>query len=287
MWIGELLQATPAAAWSVIGVGIGVIGTLGATFLSNRSNDSRFDKQLVHDATQKAKDRAAELRRSVYLDASDQLIAVNGFMGGLASMDATDKSALTSGLIDFMSATSRVGLVADEITRKKVGELSSAYGQMFFQLLTEASKAHGLQGSIKVNRGVYKRLSREQIRLLAAMRDANENKESKFIFESIWESSEMIAKQIKENSDEYAALTDKQNALLMEYGRIVAVKMAAVTELQAEVSTLLRQELDLDIDLEQMKQEFKGQSQTAKNAAEVFYEKLEESKKVEQKMKRV
>jgi hypothetical protein len=279
MSIGEVLQAIPGAAWGVTGVAMGVIGTLGATFLSNRSNDSRFDKQLLHDATQKAKDRAAELRRAVYLNASDQLIAVNAFMGGLASMDATDKSALTSGLINFMTATSRVGLVADENTRKKVGEISSTYGQMFFRLLAEASRAHSLQGLIKANRAVYKRLDREQVRLLAAMRDANENKESKFIFKSIWDSSEAVSKQLKDNADEYATLTDEQNALLVEYGRAAAVEMAAVTELQAEVSALLRQELDLGIDLEQMKKEFKGQSETAKNAAEVFYRKLEELKK--------
>lgn len=276
MCVGDVLQGIPAAAWGVIGAGLGVIGTLGATFLSNWSNDGRFNRQLAHDAAQKAKDRAAELRRPVYLNASDQLIAVNGFMGGLAAMDATDKAALTSGLIAFMTATSRVGLVADETTRKKVGELSSAYGQMFFQLLADASKAHSLQGSIKANRGVYKRLNREQSRLLSAMRDANQNKESKFIFASVWESSEAISKQIKENAEEYAALTDEQNTALVEYGRTTAERMAAVAELQAEVSALLRQELDLGADLEQMKKEFKGQSQTAKNAAEVFYEKLEQ-----------
>ena len=265
--IAQFLQEIPGAVWGVIGTAIGVIGTLSATYLSNSSNDDRFDRQLTHDAQEKAKDRAAELRRSVYLDAADQLIAVNAFLGGLASVDPTDKRALTDGLLGFMTATSRVQLVATEETRRRVAELSDIYGVMFFELMADASNAHLLQCDIKINRDSYDNLHLERLRLIAAMRDFNENIESKYIFDALSKSLDRTTPQIEKIMAEYVALTAKQNLALTSYGASLGEKMRGLAEILTEVTALLRKELDNEVDLEQMRIDSKLRLEKVKRAA--------------------
>ena len=279
MCIGQFLQSIPAPAWVLAGGVVGVIGTLGASFLSNKSNDRRFDKQLTHDGNQKAKDRAAELRRSVYLNAADELIAINAFLGSLATADPTNQQELTKGLLSFMTATSRVSLVANEATRQKVTELAGAYGQLFFQLMADASDAHVLSGDIKVNRDIYEKLHQERMRLIAAMRDTNENTESKYTFASLTQSLDSTTPQIDKISEEYSQLANRRNKALVAYAKTTADRLAGLAELQAEVSALLRQELDIDVDLEKMKADSRAQFGKAKNAANVLFKKLDEIQK--------
>ncbi len=286
MTIGQFLETIPSELWVLLGAVLGVVGTLLAGLLSlaashfaNASSDRRFEKQLTHDALEKSKDRAAELRRSVYLNASDQLIAVNGFLGGLATADPTDKHALTHGLLDFMTATSRVSLVATEETRRRVTELSDAYGVLFFELMADASDAHLLQGDININRESYESLHLERLRLIAAMRDFNETTESKFKFDALVASLDRTTPQIEAIGAEYKLLADRQNKALTAYGKKVGEKMTGLADILTDVTALLRKELDNEVDLERMKVDSKARLEKVKTAATGLFDKFEEIQK--------
>lgn len=71
-----LLRDIPAPAWGLGGAIVGVLGTLGATLVTNSSNTLRFEKQLAYDEDQRAKDRAAELRRGVYMNAAAAVVGM-------------------------------------------------------------------------------------------------------------------------------------------------------------------------------------------------------------------
>lgn len=270
----EVLLEVPAPAWGLAGAIVGVVGTLSASWLSNRSNDRRFSRQLSHDAEQKAKDRVGQLRRDVYLSAVDELVSVSAFMGRLATIDPTNTEALSSGFLGFMKATARVQAVANEITRRKVAELSGAYGRLYIELLADAAPAHLIKLDIDINRVSYAKLHAERMRLVSAMREENEGVSSKFKFEALSSSFENTSRFIETVSREYVELSAKHNAALAAFAASTAAKIVCLSELQAEVSALLRSEFDLDADLESMKAEFRSQGEQARLASEQHLERI-------------
>ncbi|MEO6104283.1 MAG: hypothetical protein ABIP44_11700 [Pseudoxanthomonas sp.] len=289
MNIIEFLQGVPAPAWglagAIVGAFAGVFGTLRATRITTRNGDARLERQLKHDdarfkgqlehdAEQKSKDRAAVLRREVYLKAAEEMAAINGLLGQLASVDPTDAKAMSEGMLGFFKATAKVSLVASESTRKKVAELSGAYGKLFIDLMSDASEAHRLKIDINVNRGAYETINIERMRIVAAMRDANENADSKYKFEALSNSFDSTAVQVDGISAEFSELSDKHNDALAAYGVSTGRKIAGLIELQAEVAALLRGEFDLDVDVEAMKAQFKEQSEKALATGDEFFTKL-------------
>lgn len=249
----EFLQGVPGSAWGLAGAIVGVLGTLSATALSNRSNDNRFDKQLKNDAEQKSKDRAATLRRHVYLNAAEELTAINTVLGQLASLDPTETEKLTASVIGFFKATAKVSLVSGRETRKKVAELSGAYGELFVELMIDASDAHRSKADMNINRGIYESLHAERLRILAAMRDVNENADSRYRFEALSNSYKGTNKQVEELSDEFAVLGERHNEAIAAFATSTAAKLASLDELRSEVSALLSEELEVVVDLEGMK----------------------------------
>ena len=274
----QFLQDVPAPAWGLAGTIVGAIagtyGTLRATNISNNSSDARFKRQIEHDAEQKSKDRSAVLRREVYLRAAEETAEINGFFGQLAAIDPTNTKAMSVGVLGFFKATAKVSLVANEVTRKKVTELSGAYGKLFMELMSDASEAHRLKIDMNINRGTYEATSGERVRILAAMRDANENADSKYKFEALSRSFESTAEQIDKVSSEFSELAEKYNDALEEYGRSTTRKIHGLAELQAEVSALLRAEFDLDVDVEEMKTQFLEQSAKSLEAGAEFFSKI-------------
>ncbi|WP_148650536.1 hypothetical protein [Lysobacter capsici] len=270
------LQGLPAPVWGLAGAIVGVVGTLGANLLSNRSNDRRFDRQLIHDATQKSKDRAAQMRREVYLAAVDEIVAVNEFVGQLASLDPTDRAILTAGFNRFLRACARVQLVASESARTKVSELSSAYGKMFMDMMGEASVAHNLKISLNINREAYEDIQGERTRLLSAMRVAREETNSKYQIDALLASFELTVKSVEDSMSEYSDLADRYGDALVAYGKKVAIRVADLAILQAEVSALLRSEFDLDVDVDNMKRQAREQVFQATQAMDGFFKKLKD-----------
>lgn len=249
----EFLQGVPAPAWGLAGAAVGVLGTLGATALSNRSNDKRFEKQLKNDAEQRSKDRAASLRRDVYLNAAEELTAINTALGQLASLDPADTGKLTASVMGFFKATAKVSLVAGKETRKKVAELSGAYGELFVELMIDASDVHRLKADMNINRGIYESLHTERVRIVSAMRDVNENEDSKYMFEALSSSYEGTNKQVEELSEEFTVLGERHNEAIAAFATSAAAKVASLDELRNEASALLSEELEVAVDLEGMK----------------------------------
>lgn len=268
------LQNVPAPAWGLAGALVGVLGTLGATLLSNGSNDKRFAQQLQHDADQKAKDRAVETRRGVYLEAVEKLVAVGTFFGQLAVRDPTNIDEMSVEMTQFLAATSKVSLIAGERTRQKVSELSGVYSSLFIELMSDASEAHRLAIDIGVNRDSYERLKDERSRLLSAIKDANENSESKYRFESLSKSFDSTVKPMGEVSEEFSRLNQQRSVALEKYAASTTQKMSEMIELQAEALALLREEFDVDVDVDQMKVQFRSQSERSRTAAAALFEKL-------------
>ena len=209
------------------------------------------------------------------MKAAEEMAAVNGFLGQLATIDPTDTKAVSEGMLGFFKATAKVSLVASEKTRKKVTELSGAYGQLFIDLMADASEAHLLKTDININREAHETINIERTRILAAMRDANESVDSRYKFEALSRSFDSTTMQVDKLSAEFSELADKHNDAISAYGASTARKIASLVDLHAEVAALLRSEFDLDVDAEAMKAQFREQSDNALATGDRFFSKLE------------
>ena len=124
----ELLKNIPISIWSVaLGSLIAFVGVL----LSNLSQAKRLKIQLDHDSELRAIERKAAIRRDVYLNAAEELVKANSYLGSLTQIDFT-KTNIGDGLQNFLASAAKLGLVAEEETGKAVSELVIAYNGLFF-----------------------------------------------------------------------------------------------------------------------------------------------------------
>lgn len=266
-----ILQQIPPAVWTLAGGVLGVMGTLAASMVANRGNNTRLEKQLKQDESQKHLDRITQARRSVYLEAVDEMVGISVFLGSLGGADPTDQEALSSAFVRFQKACGRISLVCEEETRKRLVDLAGGYSRLFIELMVEAKRAHSLKVDIGVNRDAYETLSAERQRIVSAIKEASESVAPKYIVEALSASFDRVTKQIEKNASEYDAFTKAYNAELPIYARAAAEKISEISPLQAEISAGLRRELGLDVDLEEMRRQFVEQAALAKSAGEKFF----------------
>lgn len=188
-----------------------------------------------------------------------------------------DRTGLTSRMESFLKATAQVSLVASEDTRKRVSELTSAYSELFIELMGDASTAHRLKIDININRQMYDSYNTERMRIVSAMRETNEDTTSSYKLEALSRSFENTVKPLEDISAEYASLSKEYNEAIMSFGVAAAEKIARLSDLYATVSGLLRSEFDLDVDLEGMKVEFREQRARAQETAKRFFARLKDA----------
>lgn len=279
------LDKVPSAAWGLLGAVVGAMGALVATWISNRGSDKRFKQQvmsdelklktqLAHDAEQKYRDRNAELRRSVYLSGAEAFVGINSYLGGLASVDPTNMESLTNNLNDFFKATARMQIVATEKTRKSVAEISNIYGGLFLELLSAASESHSIKIEMNVNRQSQQHLQLEADRVLAAMRLSNETLDSKYRFEALSDSHKRLMETIGQLNSEFNALSDRHQDELERYGLLSTKKLSELAEIQAEATAFIREELELDGNQENIKEQLEVQKSAANKAGADFFSNL-------------
>lgn len=117
----------------VIGGGIGALGTLKAISLSNSNQEKNLSIRLEHESKEKLKQRKAELRREVYLEAAEAIAGVESFLGGLVINIATDRD--TPGQMEsFSKAAAKVMLICENKTATAISNLELSFQGFEFDL---------------------------------------------------------------------------------------------------------------------------------------------------------
>ena len=91
------------------------------------SNNRRLRFQLKHESIERERERAADLRRDVFLPAAEELTKAMSFLSGLPRADLR-KINPVEGVQGFFAASAKLHLVADERTAGPVAEFSAALG---------------------------------------------------------------------------------------------------------------------------------------------------------------
>ncbi|NNB41948.1 hypothetical protein [Pseudomonas chlororaphis] len=128
-----LIEQVPNVIWSGV---IAAMIALAGVVLSNRSNNYRLNAQLLHDASEKHRDRVEGLRREIYLQVSDEVALASNYVSSLVGGDL-DNTDIRSELKGVTTALARLSLVAEAQVTGVANKLASHYGMLMMRIFQE------------------------------------------------------------------------------------------------------------------------------------------------------
>jgi len=246
----ELLNSIPINIWSVV---LGSIIAFGGVLISNRSQSKRLTIQLNHDSKLKAIERKAVMRREVHLNAAEELVRANSYLGSLSQIDLT-KTNIGDGLQGFFASAAKLGLVAEEETGKALNELIITYSGLLFKLMVNVMPISEQKNEINILNEHYDDAQIEIKRILAEMSRQNESGvPDERVFNMLDSSFKFQQKRAKELAEERDECWEKVNEYTKKFVLLLMDEMKEITVLQVPVMVGIRKELDLDTNLESYK----------------------------------
>lgn len=246
----DFFQNVPVIIYSVtLGSLIAFLGVL----ISNRENRKRLEIQLKHDENIKTIERKSSMRREVYLNAAEELVKTNHYLGSLTQIDLA-KTNIAEGLQGFFASAAKLSLVAEQETGKALNDLMVAYSALFFRLLEKVSPINDSRSGIGIINHHYEESQIEIKRILAAMTNQNESgAPNEAVFQALNKSFEFHQNRSRELSDERDKCWETVNELTSDFAVEVVEEIKEISLLQIPVFVGIRKELDVDTDIESYK----------------------------------
>ena len=263
----EFLKSIPDSIWAVaVGSIIAFVGVL----ISNKNQIKQLEIQLNHEKELKSIERKYVLRREVYLNAAEELVRANTYLGSLPQVDPV-KTNIGSGLQDFFVATAKLGLVAEQETGIELNKLVMAYSGLIFKLMAKVTPVNEEKNKIENINKYYDESQEEIKRVLAEMTRYNEsgNTDSN-IFEALNRSFEFQQKRSKELTDERDECWDKANKGTKEFAQYLMEEMKEIADLQTPVMVAIRKELEIDTNIIGYKEIIDGNANQIKEQLDEF-----------------
>lgn len=267
-----MLASVPDVIWSgVIGAALALSGVI----LSNRSNTVRLQLQLRHDATEKAKERTAILRREVYLRVVEELVKANLHLTNLPNLDPT-KVNISEGVQGFFSAAARLQLIAEPTTVLLVNKLVGEYGEFLIDLLAQVQPAHAAKADVGLADHHYAAAQAEVTRALREMARLNESgKPDPAVFAALRTTFDFQQGQSAKFAEARDAAWARFNAANISFQRAVLTKLRDLAPRQVPVMVELRRDLGLDGGLDGLEAQMVQQMQRMEERFNTLIDKLE------------
>ena len=252
----DFLRSIPDVIWSGI---IASAITLSGVLISNRSNTNRLRIQLQHDATEKAKERTAILRREVYLRAAEELTKANSHLASLPQSDLAKINA-ADGLQGFFAAAAKLQLVAEPKTALLVNQLVASYGELLLRLMARLIPLQKARTDISINDDLYSKAQAEVTRVLAEMAKFNEAAQvNNAVFTALQRAFDEYQSQAKMHATERSASWAEFNRLNVEFYKQLLTDMRGLGEQQIPVLIEIRRDLGLTAELGPFREQMEAQ----------------------------
>lgn len=289
-----LIEKVPGAV--VAALVIGPLTLLGVT-LQNRSHDRRaaaqiradvekLELQLLHDAdklavqledaaTQAVIERESDMRRSVYLEAAEQLVRANLHLSSLPMLDFS-KVSPHEGILGFAAANAKVCVVATGETLVQSNRLAQMYAGLVVTMSPLALGATGLRAGIASWEAQKIKLQATIDLLQAAMDTHVQSGDSDHAnFHRLLAASTSKQKLLNDCASHQADLQHKLFVLIREYGMALRPHLDAIGSEQIKALALLRGELGLEVDESLLQDIFQRMRSEMSGKADEVFEKLE------------
>lgn len=265
------IDRIPATFWGVvIGSGFTILGI----HLTNRANDRRLGRQLAHDGDLKNRERDLNLRKDVYLAASEAIAAGFATLARYVDLNIPHEK-LTEGFVEKAPAMAKVHVIASEATAKALSELQTELSAAMLRLLAKripiaAEKERA--GSIKDQ---MDRFSRERDEMLELMKrhnlEGNDNQQRWAVIRRFYELAEsQTLKHAEANARAQKSLADMQ----LELAAMCGAELPRFGKLLVPLIVAVRKELDVPIDPELYANILGDAQETQRSALEAFLNEL-------------
>jgi hypothetical protein len=164
-----LADQIPATFWGVV---VGSTFTLIGVYLTNRSSNRRFQIQVEHDRSLKARERDMAFRKDVYVAVAEAIAVAINTVPRFADL-SLQPNQLTATYIEKAPAFSKAHLVANESTVKVLTDLSTELGGTFLRLTVERFPLIALQEKIANKSAEINRFALVRDAMLELMRQQN------------------------------------------------------------------------------------------------------------------
>lgn len=249
-------QSIPDVVWSAV---IASALTLSGVLMSNRSNTNRLRLQLQHDASEKAKERTATLRRDVYLRAAEELVKANAHLASLPQLDLS-KTNLGDGLQGFFAAAARLQLVAEPRTALLVSQLAAEYGELVLTLMTHLMPIGRARSDIQIADDLYSNAQAEVARILSEMAKLNESgRPDPQTFQALDTSFKFHQSQTVKYGDERSSAWERFNQHSVTFQKYLLTQLRDISSKQIPVMIEIRRDLGLTGDLAEIEAHMKQQ----------------------------
>ncbi len=267
MTLFDAFKSIPINIWSVV---LGSIIAFGGVLISNKSHAKRLKIQLEHDSKLKAIERKATMRREVYLNAAEELVRANSYLGSLTQLDLT-KINIGDELQNFFVSFAKLGLVAEEETGRASSELMIAYSDVLFKMMAKVIPINDQKTQIAIINKHYDETQVEIKRLLAEMRHQNESVvQDEQVFNKLDASFKVQQEIAKDMADKRNECWNKINEYTKKFALELMDEMKAITNLQVPVMIGVRKELEIDTDIESYKELINRNTEQVKEQLDSF-----------------
>jgi hypothetical protein len=241
------IEKIPATFWGVvIGSGFTILGI----HLTNRANDRRLERQLAHDRDLKNRERELNLRKDVYLAASEAI--ATGFATLARYVDLSiPNERLTERFIEKAPAMAKVHVIASEATAKALSELQTELSAAMLRLSAKRIPIAAEQERARSIKEQMDRFSGERDEMLRLMKQHNlEGIANEQRWAAIRRFYELAQSQTVQLADANAKAQSALAEMRLELAATCGAELPRVGKLLVPLIVAVRKELDLPIDPE-------------------------------------
>jgi hypothetical protein len=112
----------PAAFWGVV---FGSFFTILGIWLTNRANDRRLERQLAHDRDLKRRERELSLRKEIYLDVAEAVVAGSQTMARFTDLSIPSERVMDT-FTDKVGAIGKAHVIASPATMRALTAFTTA-----------------------------------------------------------------------------------------------------------------------------------------------------------------
>lgn len=240
-----LLGALAAATIALIGV-----------WITHRGNERRLNAQLAHDREQKRIEREMELRRNVYLQTAEAVVAGINLISRYADLGIA-KEDLGKEFFEKRSAFAKVHLIGREATVKALLAFNQELGGAVMRMALLRTPLLEMQNRLKLLNDQIQVFGRERDRMVELMKQLNfEGNQEQHRWAFVQNTFEFEKKRVNDAIAEQQTLQAKLRTEWAAFAQECFATVKQLNLLVPEAVKAVRDELDLPIDFAAYKQEF-------------------------------
>lgn len=234
---------------AVLAATIALIGIV----INHRGNERRFAKQLAHDREQKRIEREMDLRREVYLDTAEAIVASLELIARYADIEIP-RNELSTEYSEKRSAISKVHLIGHETTVNALLEFTHEFSVAVMRLALLREPLLQMRAKLQLLNEQIQAFGKERDRMVDLMKQLNfEGNQETHRWEFVRNTFEFETKRVNDSINEQQSLNAKLKTDWIIFAAECFSTSNKLSALLPPAVKAVRDELELPLDYEMYK----------------------------------